>query len=286
MIGLNLVIKFKDKLLRKMERGKKVCIVYPLAPAIFLKLLPAFLLVLLLSAPTLSARPEPNSTGPEAGRELAAELRSMRPEEDTKWQGTLKFSRNHKTTTIPIFCKTTLGESNSGWTVMYLTSATDTIGAEELRVICSTNGPNQYIFAVAATPGAPLGEPKQLSGGAADIPLAGSDFWLSDLGLDFYHWPQQERLPGDRRRGRACFVLRSINPHPSPQGYAWVKTWIDQESGAPLEAIAYGPDNKEVKEFEVGGVKKVNGHWELKDIKMTDLRTGSKTRIEFDLKSK
>lgn len=125
-----------------------------------------------------------------------------------------------------------------------------------------------------------------MSGNAADIPLAGSDFWLSDLGLEFYHWPQQERLPGDRRRGQPCYVLKSVNPHPSSDGYAWVKTWVDEESGAPLEAIAYGPDDKEMKEFEVGGVKKVNGHWELKDIKMTNRKTGSKTHIEFDLNSK
>ena len=130
----------------------------------FFKLAPIFLLALLLNAPPLSAQAQEATLGPEAGRKLAADLRSMRPEENSKWQGTLKIKRDHKTSTIPIFCQTTLGGSNSAWTVMYLTSATDSIGAEKLTVICSTNGPNQYILARAASPGGPLGQPMQLSG--------------------------------------------------------------------------------------------------------------------------
>ncbi len=252
----------------------------------FFKVAPIFLMALLLNAPPFSAQAQEGTLGPEAGRKLAADLRSMRPEENSKWQGTLKIKRNHKTSTVPIFCQTTLGDSSSTWNVMYLTSATDAIGAEKLTVICSTNGPNQYILAVAASPGGPLGQPMQLTGPAADVPLAGSDFWLSDLGLEFYHWPQQERLAGDRRGGRPCYVLESINPQTTAGGYSRVKTWIDEETGAPVEAVAYGMDNKQMKIFELKHFRKVNGHWELKDMEMINSRTGSQTHIIFDLDSK
>ena len=251
----------------------------------FFKLSPIFILVLLLNAPPFSAQGQ-DTLGPEAGRKLAAELRSMRPEENSKWQGTLKIKRNHKTSTVPIFCQTSLGATDSSWTVMYLTSATDAIGAEKLTVGFSTNGPNQYSLAVAASPGGPLGEPMQLNGSAADVPLASSDFWLSDLGLEFYHWPQQERLAGDRFGGRPCYVLESTNPQPKAGGYSRVKTWIDQETGAPVEATAYGIDNKPMKIFELRHFRKVNGHWELKDMEMIDSRSGSQTHILFDLDSK
>src|SRR5581483_8795027 len=187
------------------------------------------LLALLLNGAPLPARAEEYPTGPEAGRALAAELRTMRPEENSKWRGTLKISRNHKTVTVPIYCETTLDQSNTAWDVMYLTIATDSMGAEKLTVIFSTNGPNQYILAVAGSPGAPLGAPRQLSGAAANVPLAGSDFWLSDLGLEFYHWPEQDRLKGEMRRGQPCYVLESTNPQPSPGGYSRVRTWIDKE---------------------------------------------------------
>lgn len=251
-----------------------------------LKLASAFILALLFNVFPLAARAEEAPTGPQAGRELAAAVRSMRPEENSKWRGTLKIKRHHKTATIPIFCQTTLNASDSGWSVMYLTGATDSMGAEQLTVVCSPNGSNQYMLARAASPGGPLSQPVQLSGVAAGIPLAGSDFCLSDLGLEFYHWPQQERLPGERFRGRPCYVLESINPHPTPDGYLKVRTWIEKESGAPVEATVYGMDNKPLKIFELKHFSKVNGHWECKDVEMINTRTGSQTHIVFDLDSK
>jgi Outer membrane lipoprotein-sorting protein len=222
--------------------------------------------------------------GPEAGRELAAQLRSMQPTEDVKWRGALKISgRNHTTVSVPILCETTLGGTN--WSVMYLASSTPIAGAEKLTVVFSTNAPNQYIYARAAAPGAPLDPPKILTGAEADVPLAGSDFWLSDLGFEFYHWPDQVRLPGQMRRGRPCYVLQSTNPHPAPGGYAWVKTWVEKESGQPVLAEAYGTDHKLFKEFELGSVAKVNGRYQVKNLKMFNRRTGSRTYLDFDLQS-
>ena len=137
---------------------------------------------------------------------------------------------------VPVTCTTTLTTTN--WSVTYATDATVSNGAEKLTVIFSTNAPNQYIYARALAPDAPLGEAKTLSGAEADIPLAGSDFWLSDLGFEFYHWPDQVRLKGQMHRSRPCFVLQSVNPHPAPGGYARVLTWVDKDSGQPLQAEA------------------------------------------------
>ncbi|MDB6022444.1 MAG: putative sigma regulatory protein MucB/RseB [Pedosphaera sp.] len=243
------------------------------------------LIFLLLALFAIESSPaQDNPTGPEAGRELAAQLRAMQPTEDVKWRGTLKISgRDHKTASVPILCETTPGEPN--WSVMYLAAATPAAGAEKLTVIFSTNAPNQYIYARAASPDAPLGEPKILTGAEADIPLAGSDFWLSDLGFEFYHWPDQVRLPGQMRRGRPCYVLQSNNPHPAPDGYSRVVTWVDRESGQPIIAEAYGSNKKLLKEFELGSVAKVNGRYQVKDLKMFDRKTGSRTYLDFDLQS-
>lgn len=232
---------------------------------------------------TLFAQDAP--TGPEAGKELAAELRSMQPVENLKWRGTLKISgRDRKTTSVPILCETTLG-TNGGWSVMYLASATAGAGSEKLTVNFSTNAPNQYIYARSATPDAALGESKTLTDGEADTPLGGSDFMLSDLGFEFYHWPNQVRLPGQMRRGRPCYVLESENPHPGANGYSRVVTYVEKESGQPLEAEAYGPDKKLLKEFELGSVMKINGRYQVKDLKMFNRKTGSRTYLDFDLQS-
>ncbi|HEX3799226.1 MAG TPA: outer membrane lipoprotein-sorting protein [Verrucomicrobiae bacterium] len=221
-------------------------------------------------------------TGPEAGRELAESLRSMRPAEDFKWSGVLKIAgRGHPIPPVLVQCETKTNKTN--WSVTYWTAATPTAGAEKLVVIFSPDGPTQYKYARASKPGDSLPEAKNLTGAEADIPLGGSDFWLSDLGFEFYQWPDQVRLPGQMRRGQPCNVLESRNPHPEPGGYSLVRTWIEKESGQPLQAEAYGADKKLLKEFELGSVVKINGHYEVKDLKMINDKTDSRTSLNFDL---
>jgi Outer membrane lipoprotein-sorting protein len=238
-----------------------------------------------MTACRLAAQINPHPVGTEAGQELAASLRAMRPDHEVKLAGTLQmFGRGHKIAPVPIFFESKLTDTN--WSFTYETRATDTIGAEKLTIIFSTNSPNQYIYSRAPSPDAPLGEAKTLTGAEADIPLAGSDFLLSELGFEFYHWPEQERLPGTQMRGQACYVVASRNPHPSPGGYARVMTWVDEHNNQPLLAEAYAADKTKVKRFEVGSVGSVNGHWEVKGLKMFNEKTGSRTVLEFDTKEK
>ncbi len=88
------------------------------------------------------------------------------------------------------------------------------------------------------------------------------------------------------RKSRPCNVLESINPAPNAAGYARVRSWIDAESGGVILAEAYGPDNQLLKEFEVGGLTKVSGRWELKDMEMRTAKTDSKTVLEFKYEQK
>ena len=119
-------------------------------------------------------------------------------------------------------------------------------------------------------------------------PFAHSDFWLCDLGLEFFHWPAQKVLPKttNLKRGRAYTLLESTNPNPATNGYSRVRSWIDKETGGILEAEAYDAAGKLLKEFEPKSFKKVNGQWELQDMEIYNDQTRSRTRIEFDLKPK
>ena len=118
------------------------------------------------------------------------------------------------------------------------------------------------------------------------IPFAGSDFWLCDLGLEFFHWPAQKILPKtiNLKRGREYPLLESTNPNPPADGYSRVLSWIDKESGGILAAEAYDAAGKLLKEFEPKSFKKVNGQWELSEMEIRNVQTGSRTRLEFDLK--
>jgi len=117
-------------------------------------------------------------------------------------------------------------------------------------------------------------------------PFAGSDFWICDLGLEFFHWPDQKVIKHETRRTRACAVLESTNPDTSADGYSRVDTWIDNETLGVVHAEAYDTKGKLLKVFDPKSFKKVNGQWELEDMEIRNVQTGSRTVIKFDLDSR
>jgi hypothetical protein len=153
-----------------------------------------------------------------------------------------------------------------------------------LTVIHTDNQPNQYQIETLGA-GKADAAPKTLSGNAAMIPFAGSDFWLADLGLEFLHWPQQRILRKELRHSQSCGVLESINPDPASGGYARVLSWIDLEPphGA-VHADAFDANRKRVKQFDPKSVKKIEGQYKLEAMEMLDEKTGSRTVIKFDLR--
>ena len=115
-------------------------------------------------------------------------------------------------------------------------------------------------------------------------PFAGSDFWIADLGLEFFHWPEQKLLRKEVKRSRGCSVLESTNPNPSANGYSRVVSWIDNDSLGIVDAYAYDLNGKKLKNFYPKDLKKVDGQYQVQTLIMENLQTGSKTRLEFDLK--
>jgi hypothetical protein len=114
-------------------------------------------------------------------------------------------------------------------------------------------------------------------------PFSGSDFWIADLGLEFLHWPQQLLLKQEMRRSRSCNVLDSINPHSSSSGYSRVVSWFDIESGGVVMAQAFDAKDKLLKEFAPKEMKKVQGQWQLEEMEIRNIQTGSRTRVQFNL---
>jgi len=235
----------------------------------------------LMDLGTLSwAAAEPSKAEVE-GRVLVAELLAQKPAENSEWRGVLKIrNRERQTTAIPVTGRITV--EKDGWKVVYSTIATEKSGAETLTVIHSATGTNQYLYSRASADSVG-GEAKPLTGNEADIALAGSDFWLSDLGLDFLHWPGQRLLKKELRRGQSCKVLESVNPHPTTNGYARVVSWIDIDTGGIVHAEAYDQGKKVIKEFDPKEFKKINGRWELQEMEIRNVKTGSRTRLEVNL---
>ena len=125
---------------------------------------------------------------------------------------------------------------------------------------------------------------------SADGPIsnksfAESDFSVVDLSLEFFHWPEQKILKKEFRRNCSCVVLESTNPNPATNGYSRVDSWIDEESDGIVMARAYDAQGRLLKEFYPKDVKKVNGEWQVQSLDIYNVQTGSRTRLEFDLKS-
>ena len=236
----------------------------------------------LVSHPANAANRQGQSSNAE-GQALAAELRSARPTENLQIRGVLKIrDADGKRTTVPVRYR--FNSSKQSWQNIYETEAIGSVPAEKLVVLHTEDQPNRYLYSRADGNHNPPAAPFALSGDKAMVPFGNSDFWLADLGLEFLHWPEQrivEEAKIKMRKGRSCKVLESTNPRPGATGYTRVRSWIDVEKRQPILAQAYGPDNKLIKEFEIGSVMKVNGQWELKNMEMRNSRTDSATVLEF-----
>jgi hypothetical protein len=247
------------------------------------------------------------------GRQLAQQLCEAQPAENFTNTGVLQIrDGNGNHTNIPIRCEVIITATN--WQSINTANKSDmrdtnsySVDFVTIRCVHTADQPNQYIkeFVVQSVKrgwlvgkdgskisdgpisiGPNLGGREILSGEGAMIPFVKSDFWLADLGLEFFHWPVQKVLPKttNLKRGRDYTLLESTNPNPATNGYSRVLSWIDKESGGILEAEAYDAAGKLLKVFEPKSFKKINGQWELQEMEIRNVQTGSRTRLDFDLK--
>jgi hypothetical protein len=218
------------------------------------------------------------------GRGLAAELLAQRPSESATNTGLLKIrNADGKPRETPVRFEVFTDATN--WTSIYETMpASNGPGGLRLTIIWTENQPIQYVLSEGGDHGGTRTSGKVLTGNEAMIPFAGSDFWLTDLGREFLHWPDQRLLRKQVHRSRACQQLESINPHPVPGGYSRVVSWVDTETGGIMDAEAFDASGDLIKRFTIEGFKKVRGQWQLEGMDIRNRKTGSRTWIEFDLK--
>lgn len=231
----------------------------------------------------VGATAESTNTLPDAeiqGHQLAQQLCDGQPAGNLTNTGILKVDKKNSSRIKVLVTFKTIVASDS-WNGLFRADLTNE-WSEEYGILHKDNSANIYVNnAESSIVQTPFSDSKKYT------PFAQSDFWLADLGLEFFHWPQQKILPKTTplRRGRAYTLLESTNPDPSTNGYSRVLSWIDKESGGILEAEAYDFNGKLLKVFAPKSFKKVNGQWELQEMEIRNVQTGSRTRLEFDLKT-
>jgi hypothetical protein len=236
------------------------------------------------------------------GRQLAQQLCEMRPTENFTNAGLLKVrGKDGKQFEVPVTFRTELTPAT--WQTIYTAelnyAGVEMAGAPYAVKISHHIETNEYEATVlflsslisegratyigSITPGKEFLKfpPVRL-----ENPFAGSDFWLCDLGLEFFHWPDQDILRGETMSGRFCKVLESTNPNPATNGYSRVVSWIDNESSGIVQAKAYDAKGKLLKSFFPKDIKKVDGQWQVGSMTIDNIQTGSRTTLKFDLKAK
>lgn len=212
-------------------------------------------------------------TAEREGRELAEKLRNARPAQNFTNSGTLFIRASRKQrSTLHFTSRVIVTETN--WTSFY--EATD--GTNLLSRFSVEHRPDSSSVYRQ-------NETNVLTANQTAQPFAGSDFWLSDLGLEFLHWPVQLLTRREMKRSNACSVLESRNPSPTPGGYSRIVSWVDNDTGGILLAKAYDGKGRLLKEFWPEDFEKVDGEYQLKKMVMENAETGSNTSLTFDLKS-
>jgi len=246
--------------------------------------LPVFLALLIL-LPAFGSPAEDLTNADRQGRALVDQLLAQRPAENYTATGTLSIrAGGGRKTELPIRFDTIVTATN--W--QSVCQAGDTNQIFRLTIIHAADRPDAYYYNTNSP--APIQDmptfsshDPRLAGAQTMAAFADSDFWIADLGLEFFHWPQQKVLKKEIKRSRGCTVLESTNPHPTAGGYARVVSWIDSETDCIVQAQAYDADNQLLKEFYPKDFKKVNGQWQVGMMEMDNDQTDSRSRLEFNL---
>ena len=238
-----------------------------LEPHSHLLLMKSHVVVILLFtlAVSFAATPAPRLDDTVAGEKLARELRSLFPTTNVEIKGVMRLSKPG-TEPREVSLQNKITVSADGW------SSTYKAGDETLIIQHFANKPNAYSW-VNRDGG------QHPANAQATNRFAGSDFALLDLGLEFFHWPTQTVVAREMRKGRGCLVLES---RPTAPGlYAYVHSWIDQETSGLLMAEAYDANGRLLKEFEVF-VLSIEKN-QVSKMEIRNRQTKSSTRLHFDL---
>ena len=223
--------------------------------------------ILLWSQPIRSADSLPD------GQDLARSIRDAIPTEETSLEATMEVTlRNRKRIKTPLTIQTKpLGQADCLMT--YETKPSEGNGEYWIvrRILAKRN---EYRVDKEA---------KRLAKREDfEIGLARSSFTLSDLGLEFLHWPKQKTIRKQRRKSRSCHVLESSRS--DSEGTLRVLSWVDIKSGGILAADFYSADGKVRKRFSVKGLTKKDGQWQVDEMEMRDVAERTRSRLRLHLK--
>lgn len=125
------------------------------------------------------------------------------------------------------------------------------------------------------------GATKRVSSARFDDKVRGSDISYEDLAMKFLYWPKAAMEGEQTMILRKCWIIRVEPPSKNASQYSKAMLWIDKETGALMQAEAYGHDGRIARRFKVISPQKIDGAWMLKQMRieaMEPTRTGPADR--------
>ena len=109
---------------------------------------------------------------------------------------------------------------------------------------------------------------EKITGPKLESKVRGTDLSYEDLSLRFFYWPNAKYQGQETKMLRRCWVVEA-QPGDMDSQYSRVVLWIEQESGAFLQADAYDKAGKLARRFVVRSVgKTADGVWILKSMRI------------------
>ena len=135
------------------------------------------------------------------------------------------------------------------------------------------------------------GGTEKIAAARFDQRVRDTDISYEDLAMKFLYWPAAAVTGEQTLLLRKCWVIRTEPGKKDDSQYGRVILWIDQQSGALLQAEAYDPSGKLARRFKVVSGQKIDGVWVLKQMRIEapgreNTKDRSPTYLEIDALSK
>jgi len=121
------------------------------------------------------------------GGKIVRQILDTRPVANYTNSGVLKI-RQSKNSTIEIPVRFEVFITPTHWVSLYQTAPANGASPSARLLVTRESGGNRYELATLAENDACCPTNARLTRGQAMTPFAGSDFWVADLGLEFFHF--------------------------------------------------------------------------------------------------
>ena len=116
-----------------------------------------------------------------------------------------------------------------------------------------------------------------------DKTVRGTDITYEDIALKFLYWPNAALQGEETKLTRRCWKLALQPASGGESQYGTVILWVEEESGAFLQADAFDHAGKLVKRFKVIAPQRINGEWILKKMRIERLDSGDDTPTYLEI---